>query len=433
MINIKFIKMKKQFVLGLALMIGSFSFAQKKELKDAEKAIKSSNYADAKAAISSAESLMSSMDDKTKAKFYFLKGQALYANGAGSDTEITEALSSFEMLKGVEAKSGKKDYTSKVNAMELEMSNAFIKKASDAYEKKKYTVSAINFERAYRVSSNDTLYLFNSASVAVLGKDYSKALLLYDELLNIGYTGIKEEFMATDVESGEEQTFPNKMMRDLSVKAGTHEKSKNVKAKSRIGEILKNVALIYIEQGENEKAITAIEQAKASSPDDSSLILSEANVYYKMGNTEKYKELIRKALEINPNSVDLLFNLGVFAAEENDLDTAKEYYSKAIKINPEYTRAYMNMAALILNQEQGIIDEMNNLGSSAAEDKKYDELKENRQQLYKDAIPYLSKILEVEPDNLGATRTLMNIYSALDDMPNFKAMKAKVEELESKN
>src|SRR5690606_41235501 len=44
------------------------SFAQKNELKAAEKAIKSGNYADAKAAINSAEALIASADDKTKAQ-----------------------------------------------------------------------------------------------------------------------------------------------------------------------------------------------------------------------------------------------------------------------------------------------------------------------------------------------------------------------------
>ena len=39
--------MKKQIVLGLAFMIGAISFGQKKEMKAAEKAIKSNNYADA--------------------------------------------------------------------------------------------------------------------------------------------------------------------------------------------------------------------------------------------------------------------------------------------------------------------------------------------------------------------------------------------------
>ena len=425
--------MKKQVVLGLALMIGSFSFAQKKEIKTAEKAIKNSNYADAKMAISSAEALLSAMDDKTKAKFYFLKGKALYANGAGNDAEITDALSSFKMLREAEAKSGKMTYSPKVDVMQMEMSNNFIKKASNAYEQKNYPVSASNFERAYRVSTTDTLYLFNSASVAVLDKDYDTALKLYDELMTLGYSGITEEYMATEVETGEEQSFPDPKLRDISVMAGTHEKSRNVKSGSKVGEMAKNVALIYVELGDNEKAIAAIERAKLTSPDDFNLILSEANVYYKMGNTDKYQEIIKKALKIQPNNVDLLFNLGVFAAEEKDFEKAKSFYDKAIEIDPSYTKAQMNMAALILDQEQGIIDEMNGLGSSAADDKKYDGLKAKRQQMYKDAVPYLVLVLEKEADNLSAARTLMNIYSAIDDSPNYKAMKAKVDELENKN
>ena len=54
-------------------MIGAFSFAQKKELRDAEKAINDNNFADAKSMISQVGSMMSTMDDKEKAKFYFLK------------------------------------------------------------------------------------------------------------------------------------------------------------------------------------------------------------------------------------------------------------------------------------------------------------------------------------------------------------------------
>ncbi len=421
--------MKKQFVLGLALMVGLFSFAQKKELKAAEKAIKSSNYADAKSEIKNAEALLSAMDDKTKSKFYFLKGQALYANGLGNDSDITEALNSFKMLTDIEEVSGKRIYTTQANEIKLNMSNAFIKKASDAFEQKNYSVSSVNFERAYRVSTSDTLYLFNSASVAVLGKQYDMALKTYDELMSIGYTGISEEFMATEIESGEEQPFPNQMLRDISITGGTHEKARNVKSESKAGEIAKNVALIYVELGENEKAIDAIEKAKMMSPNDFNLLVSEANIRYKIGDKDKYKELVTQALEINPNNVDLLFNLGVVAADENDVESAKKYYNMAIETDPSYTKAKMNMAALILDQEQGIIDEMNGLGSSAADDKKYDELKESRQQLYKDAIPYLVAILDVEPDNLSAAKTLMNIYSAIDDMPNFNAMKAKVDEL----
>lgn len=421
--------MKKHVVLGLALMICSLSFAQKKEIKAAEKAIKNNNFADAKSAIQSAEALMSSMDEKTKAKFYFFKGQALYANGSGNDADITEALNSFKMLKEVEAKSGKKVFTAQANEIKLNMTNAFIKRASDAYEQKNYEVSATNFERAYRMSTMDTLYLYNAASVAVLGKKYDTALKMYDGLMALGYTGISVEYFATDTATGEEQSFPNASLRDLSVKTGSHDKARDDKKESKAGEIAKNIALIYVERGENDKAIEAIANAKMLSPNDFNLLVSEANIMYKIGDKAKYRELIEEALSIEPDNVDLLFNLGVVAADEKDVESAKKYYNMAIDKDPAYTKAKMNMAALILDQEQSIIEEMNGLGSSAADDKKYDELKNARQQLYKDAIPYLTAILDVEPNNLSAAKTLMNIYSAIDDMPNFKAMQAKVDEL----
>ena len=425
--------MKKYVVLGLALMICSFSFAQKKEIKEAEKAIKSSNFANAKVAIQKAESLMSAMDEKTKAKFYFLKAQAFYANGSGNNSDITVALNSFKSLKEVETKSGKKTYTPQANDIKLSMSNAFIKKGSDAFEQKNYDVSYTNFERAYRVSPNDTLYLYNAASVAVLGKKYDVALEMYDELMALGYTGISIEYFATDIATGEEQSFPNKSLRDITVKTGAHDKARDVKKDSKASEIAKNIALIYVEQGDNDKAIEAIENAKLLSPNDFNLLVSEANIMYKIGDKAKYAELISEALEINPDNVDLLFNLGVVAADAKDFEEARKYYNMAIEKDPTYTKAKLNMAALILDQEQDIIEEMNGLGSSAADDKRYDELKNARQQLYKDAIPYLTAILEVDPNNLSAAKTLMNIYSAIDDMPNFKAMQAKVDELSAEN
>jgi tetratricopeptide (TPR) repeat protein len=423
--------MKKYVIIGLALAVYSFSFAQKKEVKTAEKAIKGSNFADAKIALQSAEALVSSMDVKTKTKFYFLKGQALYANGAGNDSEVNEALNSFKTLTDMEAQSGKVVYTPQVDQIKLNMSNAFIQKASDALEQKQYDKSATNFERAYRVATADTLYLFNSATVAVMGKSYEHALKLYDELLDMGYTGVAVEYFATEIETGEEQSFSNETIRSLSIKAGTHDNSRDAKSESRVAEMAKNVALIYVELGDNEKAIKAIERAKETSPNDFNLLVSEANIQYKIGNMPRYKELIAEALSINPNNVDLYFNLGVISAEEKNFEEAKEYYEKAMQIDPKYINAKMNMVALILDQEQGVIDEMNDLGSSAADNKKYDELKESRQQLYKDAIPYLTETLEIEPDNISAVKTLMNIYSAVGDEDNYKSMKAKADALEN--
>ena len=78
-------------------------------------------------------------------------------------------------------------------------------------------------------------------------------------------------------------------------------------------------------------------------------------------------------------------------------------------------------------------DEMNGLGSSAADDKKYEILQEDRLNLFRDATPYLKSVLEQEPNNINAAKTLMNIYSVLGDTANFKALKAKVDTMGGDN
>ena len=65
-----------------------------------------------------------------------------------------------------------------------------------------------------------------------------------------------------------------------------------------------------------------------------------------------------------------------------------EYYSKAIELNPDYAEALINKAQLILDGERTIIDEMNSLGTSNADYDRYDVLKEEKNKLYSEALPY---------------------------------------------
>ncbi|HUH27584.1 tetratricopeptide repeat protein, partial [Gelidibacter sp.] len=373
--------MRKQIIIALALLVGSFSFAQKSELKDAEKAIKKSNFAEAKSAINAAESLIGSADDKMKAQFYFTKGQAFYANGTGTDADMDVAIESLNKVEEVEGKNGK--YSKSVQEIKQQMINSFLTKANAALEKKNFSASSAGFEKAYKMSKSDTLYLYYAAATAVNGEDYDTALKHYEELKDLGYVGIETEYVAINKATNEEETFPSKALMDISVKSGSHIKPTVKKTESKQGEIVRNVALIYMNQGDNEKALEAMKDARAANPDDASLIISEANMQLKMGNREEFKRLIQEALVNDPDNPELLFNLGIVAAEGGETEAAKGYYEKALKIKPDYTDVHNNMAVLILSQEQAIIEKMNALGSSAADNKKYDELKEERAQLYK--------------------------------------------------
>ena len=415
--------MKKQIVVALALFIGAFSFAQKKELKAVEKAIKSNNFAEAKSVLGQVESLISSADEKTKDKYYFLLGEALYANGAGSSVDFDNAIQSFDKAGST--------YKAEINTLKSNMLNTILTKAQKALENKDFASSSKGFEHAYKLSPKDTVYLYYAASTAVNGQDFNSALSMYEELKKLGYTGKKLEYFAFNKEEGKEELFGSKQLRDISVKSGSHIKPEDRMSDSADSEIAKNIALIYMSNGDNEKAIEAMKDARAANPDDLNLLLSEANVYYKMGNMVRFKELMSEATAKDPDNPELQYNLGVISAESGEIESAKKHYQKAIQLDPKYINAQINMAALILDEEQSIVDEMNTLGSSAADDRKYDALKQKRQEVYKSAIPYLVAALETQSDNLQAAKTLMNIYSAIGDTAYFKAIKAKVDTLES--
>lgn len=420
--------MKKHVVLGLAISLSTLGFSQKKEVKLLEKAVKSGDFDSAKTATKGAEALLSLMDDKTKAKFYFLKAQSFYANGAGNDADVSTSIEALQKVSDVEKTMGKFTFKEQAKAIKQKMVASLYEKGQAALNSKDFNGAASNFEKAYRVSK-DTVYLYNAALLAQNAKDYDKTLGLYDELTTMGYTGIEMQYFATDVASGEEQAFPNKNLRDLSVKTKTHVSPRDNKTKSKVAEIAKNTALIYVQQGKNDEAFAAIEKAKSLNPGDYNLLISEANIRYQTGDKARYKELIEEAIKLQPDNADLIFNLGVVSSENGDKAAAKKYFERTVEVNPNYANAYTALANLEIAKEQAIVDEMNGLGTSSADDKRFEELKVERTNVYNSAIPFLEKALKANPKSVDAARTLMNLYSAIDNTDKFNEMKALVAKL----
>lgn len=407
--------MKNRIIVALALSISVLSFAQKKELKTADKAIKGANYAEAKVALKQAESLLVEGDAKLNAKFNYLSAKALYAGGAGSLDDIDTALDNLSKIDGL--------LGPQITELKQTMINGILTKGNDTYEKKEFSTSSKYFEKAYRLSVKDTIYLYYAAATAINVQEFDRALVIYEELKDLGYTGVTKQYFAVNKETEKKEPFDSEMLRNLSVKSKSHINPTEKLSESKKPEIVKNIAIIYVNNGENEKAIAAMKEARAESPDDVNLILSEANVHYKMGNIEEFKKLLEKATQMDPTNPELQYNLGVISGESGELEASRKYYEKTIELDPKYINAYINLSALILGEEESIIEEMNGLGTSRADNKRYDALRAKRQDLYRKAVPYLTKAMEIDSENISAAKTLMNIYSILGETDKYKAMK----------
>jgi len=268
--------------------------------------------------------------------------------------------------------------------------------------------------------------LFYAASYAVNAEDYDKALDYYTQLKTLNYTGEGTIYLAVNKATGVEENFPTKKDRDAYVSAGTHEKPKDEKEPSKRGEIYKNIALILVQKGKIDEAKAAVAEARKVNPEDKSLILTELDLYLKVKDIPNYTRLVNEALEKDPTNVDLIYNLGVISTEAGKLDEAEKYYRKALEIDPNYFGANLNLAELLLRNDEKIVSEMNKLGTSEKDNKRYEVLKAEREKNFKIVLPYLEKAVESKDVNDAAKRTLLSVYNSLEMTEKAKALKAKL-------
>jgi tetratricopeptide (TPR) repeat protein len=135
---------------------------------------------------------------------------------------------------------------------------------------------------------------------------------------------------------------------------------------------------------------------------------------------------MKEAIEQDPNNATLYFNLGVVNAQNGNTEEAREYYIKSIELNPDFESGYLNLVSLILEGESSIVEEMNGLGNSRADNARYEVLKLERENIYKECVPILEKLVDLN-QNKEAVKTLMNIYGTLGDNEGYMKMKKLVE------
>ena len=422
--------MNGKFIMLTSTLLLSFAtFAQKKELKAAEKALKGGDAKETLNLLKAADAVMSAATDEEKAQYLFLEGNAyldLVDKKIDADANMTLAADAYKKLIEAEKVSGKLKYSAQAATSVDKIKNLLINSAVAATKENNNIDGAKKLYEAYMLDKKDTINLYYAASTYVAAKDYDKAMELYSELKKLNYSGKMTQYLAVSKINDQENNFATAAERDKAVKLGTHEKPRTEEIPSKRGEIYKNMALILVEKGQIAEAKQAVADAVKANPDDNSLKLTEANLYLQTKDFEKYKQIINDVLVKNPNDYALIYNLGVIAANNNNNEEAEKYYKKTIELKPDYLNAYINLAVLKLQNEKVLIEEMNKLGTSDKDMKRYDVLKKKREDLFRSVLPYLKKAYELDPENEDVAKTLSAVYSALEMTAEKNAIKAKM-------
>lgn len=423
----------KKYLIAASIMLSVSVFAQKSELKALRKMSKKGlpapdDLAEFDSQLKALESNLGSADEEQRAGYYFYKGEyglaKMQANPATAGELLKPTIESLEKAIQIEKGTGDNEYTEQIREQIYPvLRESLVSQAIALGKQQNYKSAYPLFEQVYRISPRDTVHLFNAAAYASNSQEYKQAIDYYKELQRLGFTGKGVNYTAKNVETGQVEFFPNKTTRDLSVAQKTHVEPGIHREPSKKSDIVKNIAKLYLILGDKENAKKAIEDAKKANPNDVEILSAEAQLYLEADDYDNYRKTVQQILNQGSKDPILYFNLGVTSAKSGDVEGAKKYYAKAIELDPQLVGAYQNLGILQLSGEDAIVSEMNNLGTSKKEMKRYDELKEKRNEMYREAMKYLEKAHEIDPDNPDVKTILGNLYQGLEMMDKYKALK----------
>ena len=429
----------RSIFIYIAVLFFSFSFSQKKELRQIKRLIDEKFFQEAESTIELNKDLLLSGDSKTDAQYYY------YA------TKIYTEIKSFKLAKTSLEKLMSINSSNYNSEMKLDYKNleeilvvALVNAAVADNSSKKWMEGVNKLILAYEMDKDKNIdYLYFAASGAVNAENFDLALEYYLHLKEKNYTGIKDEYFITNVGSGVEEKV-------TETEYNIYQSSKDYmnprigQTESRYPEIVKNIALIYVKKGEDELAIEAINEARTIQPDDLYLILNEADLYIRLSNNAsddnlrtqyrlKFKQIMTLAVEKDPENGILYYNLGIISSEQGESDDAKLYFEKAIEFKPDYIDSYVAIVNILLQEQSVIIGEMDKIAMSnkRSDIAKYDQLKEDLNDVWRKCIPYCEKALEYDPNDVEVLKLLSQFYYKLDNLDGYKEINAKIEQLSS--
>ncbi len=166
---------------------------------------------------------------------------------------------------------------------------------------------------------------------------------------------------------------------------------------------------IYTDKKDNASIEKTLEEAKKIYPKNPEIARQEMNYYLRANKVNELVVKMEEAVKTDPDNATLQYNLGILYgtmaspkdAEGNSLpkpanakeleQKAEKAYKMAIDADPTKADYVYNLGALYFNNAADITQKMNSLGTTEADNKKYDSYKAQRIAEFTKALPNFQK------------------------------------------
>ncbi len=325
-----------------------------------------------------------------KAKTWFTKGQVYEkiafsedpAHQDMADEAMKESMAAYEKAKELDGDEGK--YAGLVDLQIENMWGQLINKGAELYNQDDYENAMVYFEKSSVLKPEDTTAYYYAGIAAQQHENYEAALRNYYKLVDLDYHN-------EDIYS----------------------------------------SMIYLERAhneDNEAALEVLTKAREHFPENEALMKEEINLLIITEKTDEAKAKLQDAVKAEPDNANLYYNLAYLSEQTGENDQAVEYYKKAVEIDPEYFDATFNLAVNYYNQAAEILKKANEMDLRTYQ-KEGKKIEEEAQAEFSNALPYLEKAHEINPEDQVVLETLQTVYVQLKMNDKAEAVHKKMEEL----
>ena len=383
-------------ILLAVLLTANVMMAQKKDRTDAFMYNKNGQYEKAMVSIDKCinheQFLGMKPNDQATAWLY---RATIYQNIIQSDDQSLKAKAPdalekvYEsLMKCMENKSFMEENRDEIITRVNAVMNSYYNEGANAFDAGNYEAAIPQLKKAYDIAASlgipESVDMLKYAAFACIkAKDFDKAIEYYELLHSTGYEG---------------------------------------------EDLYHHLASAYLGKGDKEQAAKAIADGIAKFPNSEGLIRENVNLKLSEGKGTEAIADLEQLLETRPDDVTLMFALGTIYGDDTkdmfDGDKAVEYYTRAINAKPDYYDAIYNLGALYINMSNKIKEQADAItGFSKAEQKQYEELSNQANDLIRTGLPYVKQAFEAQPSP-EIKSVLKSMYVRLNMLEEAKALDA---------
>jgi len=254
-----------------------------------------------------------------------------------------------------------------------------------SWEKQDFKSAYASFDKALTFLPGDTTLTYYSGLAAIQNQDYPNAIDKYKQLIP------EKEFS--------------------SHKA-----------------VMVDLPKLYLSAQDTVNALEYAAKAVEEYPNDNDAAIQNIELNLIVGNEEKIISEIENQISKDASNKSLHYYLGIAYSSAGNNEKAVEAYKKAVEIDPNYGDANKNAAAMIINNVRDQLNALNENKALSNNDynAKVNELKEQ----ITEALPYLEKVVELDPEDVDAWRSIKGYYDFLQDEEKSAEAQSKIQALQ---